>query len=202
MIKLIEGSYASFFPREIDAMLRHRAEIFDERLGWVKAKNGRERDGFDDMNPLYLISVDPETEAYQGSVRLLPTTGPNMLRDVFPQLLDGETIESRTIWESSRVCATKAGVFAELIAGMDEVVTLAGMTKVVTVIDERVKRVLQMMQVPFKIMGTPKTIGNVTAYAVLIDNEGSWLDALRERWTIPTPNLCQVTRAIAFGTGA
>jgi len=106
MLKLIEGSYASFFPREIDAMFRNRAETFADRLGWeVVVKDGRERDRFDDANPLYLVSVDPDTEEYWGSLRLLPTTGPNMLRDVFPQLIDGDYIESATIWESSRICA-------------------------------------------------------------------------------------------------
>ena len=28
MLKIIEGSYASFFPKEIDAMFRNRAETF------------------------------------------------------------------------------------------------------------------------------------------------------------------------------
>src|SRR5574337_1617620 len=107
MLKLIEGSYSSFFPRESDAMFKNRAEVFSARLGWdVVVNNGYERDRFDDLNPLYLVSVDPETEGYWGSLRLLPTTGPNMLRDVFPQLLDDNGhVESATIWESSRICA-------------------------------------------------------------------------------------------------
>src|SRR5208337_1478295 len=110
MIKIIEGSYASFFPRETTAMFRDRAETFSTRLNWdVVVENGYERDQFDDANPLYLVSVDPETEEYWGSLRLLPTTGPNMLRDVFPFLLsEGEYIESATIWEASRICAVAA----------------------------------------------------------------------------------------------
>ena len=81
MLKLIESSYASFFPKEMDAMFRNRAETFSDRLGWeVVVKDGYERDAFDDANPLYLVSVDPDTEEYWGSLRLLPTTGPNMLR--------------------------------------------------------------------------------------------------------------------------
>ena len=77
MLKLVEGSYASFFPREMDAMFRNRAETFSDRLGWeVVVKDGYERDAFDDANPLYLVSVDPDTEEYWGSLRLLPTTGP------------------------------------------------------------------------------------------------------------------------------
>src|SRR5208337_949225 len=59
MLKLIEGSYASF----------------SDRLGWdVVVNNGYERDRFDDINPLYLVSVDPDTERYWGLLRVLPTT--------------------------------------------------------------------------------------------------------------------------------
>src|ERR1700744_3261441 len=115
MLKFIEGSRASSFPQEMDAMFRSRAVTFSERLGWdVTVKNGYERDAFDDANPLYLVSVDPDTEEYWGSLRLLPTTGPNMLRDVFPQLLDGGCIESATIWESSRIGAAAVAGQPEL----------------------------------------------------------------------------------------
>ena len=34
MLKLIEGSCASFFPREVDAMFRNRAETFPVRYRW------------------------------------------------------------------------------------------------------------------------------------------------------------------------
>jgi acyl homoserine lactone synthase len=110
MLKLIEGSRASLFPMEIDAMFRNRAVTFSERLGWdVTVTDGYERDEFDDANPLYLVSVDPNTNEYWGSLRLLPTTGPNMLRDVFSCLLEeGEFVESATIWESSRICVVAA----------------------------------------------------------------------------------------------
>src|SRR5271169_6152994 len=148
MLKLIEGSYASFFPREKDAY---------------------ERDTFDDANPLYLVSVDPDTEQYCGSLRLLPTTGPNMLRDVFPFLLDeGEFIESATIWEASRICAVapegqpergKNGVslvLRELIAGIGEVSIIAGLTQIVAVFDERIYRVLKAAGCDPQIIGTPR----------------------------------------------
>src|SRR5208337_3955112 len=141
MLKVIEGANASFFPREMDAMFRNRAEVFAERLGWdVVVKGGYERDRFDDLNPVYLVSVDPVTERYWGSLRLLPTTGPNMLRDVFPQLLEeGEVVESATIWESSRICVSAVEgqpgrarngvnyVLNELIAGIGETMAYAGL---------------------------------------------------------------------------
>src|SRR5271166_2633759 len=125
MIRLIRGAQAKSYPTEIDAMFRSRALIFSERLGWqVDVKDGRERDRFDDENPLYLISVDPKSGQYWGSLRLLPTTGPNMLRNVFPFLLrdDQAVIENATIWESSRICVSGSGqvhsVFGELLVGI------------------------------------------------------------------------------------
>ena len=152
MLKLIEGSRASLFPQEMDAMFRNRAITFSEQLGWdVSVKDGYERDEFDDANPLYLVSVDPNTNEYWGSLRLLPTTGPNMLRDVFSCLLaEGEFIESATIWESSRICAVAVDgqpqrsrhgvnfVLSELIAGIGEVAIIAGLTQIVSVFDARI----------------------------------------------------------------
>ncbi len=57
---------------------------FHDRLGWqVKSLRSWEIDEFDALNPLYLISIGPN-DGINGSLRLLPTTGPNMLADVFP----------------------------------------------------------------------------------------------------------------------
>ncbi len=193
MLKLIEGSRTSSFSKEMDAVFRNRAETFHERLKWdVVVKDGHERDHFDDLNPLYLVSVDPVTERYWGSLRLLPTTGPNMLRDVFPQLLDeGDVVESATIWESSRICATavdgqpkrsKNGVnyvMSELIAGIGEVAFLAGLTQIVSVFDARILRVLKAVGCEPVVIGRPQRIGSAMAYAALFEPNLDRLEALR-----------------------
>ncbi len=198
MIKLIEGAYASFFPREMDAMFRSRAETFSARLGWeVVVKDGYERDRFDDLNPLYLVSVDPETEEYWGSLRLLPTTGPNMLRDVFRQLLDdGETVANPTIWESSRISAvsrpgqpdrSRSGVnyvLSELVLGIGEVAVLAGLTEIVSVFDARMFRVLKAAGVGLRVIGTPQRVGDVMCYAALFESGLGPLKVFREKLEI------------------
>ena len=78
-----------------------------------------------------------------------------MLRDVFPQLLDGDYIESATIWECSRICATAVRgqperngggvnyVLSELILGIGEVAVAAGLTQIAAVFDARILRVLR-----------------------------------------------------------
>ena len=193
MLMIIEGSRASLYPREMDMMFRNRAQIFYDRLRWdVVVKDGYEKDQFDYMNPVYLVSVDPISGDYWGSLRLLPTTGPNMLRDIFPQLLEvGEVVESASIWESSRICAvaapgqperTKNGVgyvVSELIEGLGEVALIAGLTQIVSVFDARILRVLRNIGCEPDIIGTPKRIGAVMAYAALFEPTANRLEAFR-----------------------
>jgi acyl homoserine lactone synthase len=211
MLKLIESSYASFFPKEMDAMFRNRAEIFSDRLGWeVVVKDGYERDAFDDANPLYLVSVDPDTEEYWGSLRLLPTTGPNMLRDVFPQLVDGDYLESATIWESSRICAAAVtgqpersrsrvnSVLSELILGIGEVAVAAGLTQIVSVFDARIFRVLKAAGCNPQVIGTPQRIGGVMCYAGLFDTGEAPLQAFRAVAGVQHSVLAPGAREIAF----
>jgi len=212
MLKVIEGANASFFPREMDAMFRNRAEVFSERLGWdVVVKGGYERDRFDDLNPVYLVSVDPVTERYWGSLRLLPTTGPNMLRDVFPQLLEeGEVVESATIWESSRICVSAVEgqpgrarngvnyVLNELIAGIGEVALMGGLTQIVSVFDARIYRVLKAVGCQPDIIGRPQRIGETMAYAGLFEPNPDRLEAFRTELGMGHSVLSQPIREIAF----
>jgi hypothetical protein len=84
MIFTIESVDQYKYPELIDEMFRMRAEVFSGRLGWdVSVENGREIDRFDAEDPLYLLSLNEQSGQLRGAVRLLPTTGPNMLRDVF-----------------------------------------------------------------------------------------------------------------------
>jgi acyl homoserine lactone synthase len=87
----------------LDSMYRLRREVFHERLQWaVRVENGREYDWFDLIGPRYVVAHDGASKAL-GCCRLLPTLGPNMLRDIFPELLDGAVAPAgASIWEISR----------------------------------------------------------------------------------------------------
>ncbi|MGY2051148.1 acyl-homoserine-lactone synthase [Methylobacterium sp. JK268] len=181
MLHIVETANLSDYKKLIDDMFVLRARVFHERLKWdVKVENGRERDIFDDCDPLYIMSVNPWTGALEGSVRLLPTTGPNMLRDVFPVLLpDGLIVESPNIWESSRFCmdpdlATDAGarihrVTTELLCGLVEVGQRAGLSHIVSVYDARMARIFRAASCPAETLGPPVRIGRVMTYAGLFE---------------------------------
>ena len=106
MFLTIEPHQHEKYRHLLDKMFRLRARVFGEKLGWdVPVANGVERDRYDDLSPLYLISTnDEQTEVY-ASMRFLPTTGPTLLADVFHETLSDELdLDSPFIWECTRFC--------------------------------------------------------------------------------------------------
>jgi acyl homoserine lactone synthase len=100
-----------------------------------------------------------------------------MLRDIFFSLLDeGETVASATIWEASRFSVDPAAeaerspnrlnrTTGELICGAFEVGLMAGLTHLVAVYDARMARVFDRADCRAEVIGAPRRIGKVTAYA-------------------------------------
>ena len=181
MIKVIEAADLGNCRETAQQMFRIRAQVFWERLGWdVTVKDGLETDRFDDADPLYLVSVNEWTGRVEGSLRLLPTTGPNMLREVFPILIPGETVASTTIWESSRVSIDPNlpqettnrrlnRVTTDLLCGIVEVGLRAGLTFVVSVFDAKMVRIFRAAGVPADIIGRPTRVGDAMCYAGLFE---------------------------------
>ena len=193
MIQAIEGADRHAHAELFDQMFRMRAAVFSERLGWdVTVFDGRETDRFDDEDPLYLLCLDEVTQELKGAVRLLPTTGPNMLRDVFAVLVPGGSVESPLIWESSRFAinpALSAGperrdanlfvntTTIELLCGLVEVALLAGVEHIVSVFDARMGRIFRAVDCPYETIGVPTRIGRTMTYAGLFEIS----DAMRRR---------------------
>ncbi len=124
---------------------------FKQRLDWdVQISGDMEVDEFDVVRPVHLLHRSTDGRL-QGCVRLLPSTGPTMLRDTFLVLLDGQPApRSEKIWESSRFAldvpqnAPKAtgGLTTatyELFAAMIEFGLSVELTEIVTVTDARME---------------------------------------------------------------
>ena len=106
MIIIVEPHNAEKHAYLLEQMFRLRARIFRDRLGWdVAVKDGKERDKYDDQNPVYIIYTDDRGHKIKGSLRLLPTTGPTLLADFFSDTVpDAVHIMAPTIWECTRFC--------------------------------------------------------------------------------------------------
>jgi acyl homoserine lactone synthase len=152
--------------------LRHR--VFRERLDWaVISSGGMEMDEFDLLNPVYIIQHQtPDTVT--GCARLLPTIGPYMLRDKFSALLNGNPApNSAHIWESSRFALDleQPAPFAvnELLAGICEFSIENSISKVVTVCDIYVERLLKRNGAELERIGNKQRFGKVDAVAGYIN---------------------------------
>ncbi|MCT9000578.1 MULTISPECIES: acyl-homoserine-lactone synthase [Chelativorans] len=208
MITIVEGADRDHHPHLIDEMFRMRAAVFADRLEWdVTVTDGREIDRFDAEDPLYLLSLDDRTGALQGAVRLLPTTGPNMLRDVFPVLVPGGAPASPLIWESSRFAVNPATYNAceraeanhvvnrttiELLCGIVEVCQSAGIEHVVSVFDARMARIFRSIDCAFEVIGTPTRIGRTMTYAGVFDMSDDMRERLGDAGRLLSPVLAKV----------
>ena len=181
MIKVIPGAWRSRYPRLIDEMYKLRRSVFHDRLKWqVTVINRWEIDGYDALDPLYVLSLD-ENERVVGGLRMLPTTGFNMLNDTFAQLLpDGARIESPLIWESSRFTVQMTGdrridarvmghATAELALALNEIGMAAGLSHIVTVYDRAMHRMMSRAGCAAEPLGPPQMIGGVETYAVIYE---------------------------------
>lgn len=147
-IRLVNGMDLNGHGRLLGKMFEARKRLFADRLEWdvTVDERGWEVDQYDALNPLYLISTD-DSGAHQGSLRLLPTTGDTMLRDVFTPIFDNTVIESPLIWECTRFCIESdksekisAGLHratTALLLGICETGLYAGIQHIVGVFDRR-----------------------------------------------------------------
>ena len=78
------GEDLADYPTLGDQMLCDRGSQFMDTLGWdlITDELGRERDEYDNMNPLYTIVTDEEGQ-HIASSRVMPTTGQNMTSDQY-----------------------------------------------------------------------------------------------------------------------
>lgn len=194
MIRLIQGCDRLQHAFEMDRMHTIRAEVFHRRLQWdVRVEDGWEIDEFDNHNPLYLLSIAPDTGDVRGSVRLLPTTGPNMLRDIFSALLPEDMmIADPLIWESSRfsidpdhacnarVCGQINEITAELLLGMAEIGKLVGLRQIVSVYDVTMARLFRKANCRAETIGSPVRFGRVLTYAGLFETNETMIRNLRK----------------------
>jgi acyl homoserine lactone synthase len=171
-------------------MHRLRGRVFKERLDWdVSVSDGLEIDQYDTFKPTYLLAV--EQDEVVGCVRLLPTTGCNMLADTFPVLLDGHAPPKATsIWESSRFCVDTKSVAASAENGLREATFLLfaamiewgqqhSLEAIATVTDLRMERILCRAGWHLDRLGTPRQIGATKAVAGLLPVTNDALRAIR-----------------------
>lgn len=194
---VVTGGLNQLSEGERVGMFRLRYEVFHERLGWDvrTTDDGLEIDDYDALPQAHYILARGPGERIDACWRVLPTLGPNMLRDVFPELLHGQPAPAAAdVWELSRfalatdrlAAAENAGNpqvgFGELsVALMAESTRFAeamGIARFVTVTTAPIERMLRKQGVNVYRVGPPLRIGGVLTVACYIEIDHQTIKAL------------------------
>ncbi|MBW9060163.1 acyl-homoserine-lactone synthase [Agrobacterium pusense] len=105
MFLLIQPHQYDRYAGLLEQSFRLRKRVFHDCLGWrVDVHHGLERDAYDGLGAVYMVWCDEDVRHLYGAVRLMPTTGPTLLRDVFSRTLAGKDLVSPVAWEGTRMC--------------------------------------------------------------------------------------------------
>ncbi len=105
-MNVTSGKTGALSDKLMNQLASYRYKVFIETLGWeLETKNAQELDQFDRDDTVYVVSQDDQGRV-NGCARLLPTSRPYLLGDVFPQLMNGLALPAcDDVWELSRFAA-------------------------------------------------------------------------------------------------
>lgn len=173
-----------FKSRDLWEMHKLRAKVFKDRLGWeVPVLSGMEIDGYDALDPYYMMIREPGAGNLRGCWRLLPTEGPYMLKDSFAELLHGEEApHDERIWELSRFAIetdpnSRFGFSEITMESFGEMIYYGrrnGIERFVTVTTTAFERLLRRAGVVTTRLGEPVQIGIEKAVALYVEVEDTY----------------------------
>ena len=140
MIVVVNAENRRLFEGDLIQMYRQRKAVFVDRAGWkIPVVADQEIDCYDQEHTIYLLAKEHIEGPLLASVRLLPTTGPHLMGDLFPTAFRDAPPHGPTVWEVSRFCTTpdlpgrrvRLGLLWEIICGVIETALLYGIDRVI-----------------------------------------------------------------------
>lgn len=204
MIFLVNTENRGQFAADLTEMHWQRKIVFVDRAGWtVPVLGNSEVDCYDREETMYLLAkAQPESQVL-ASARLLPTTGPHLMSDLFAAACRDTPPRGPTVWEVSRFCTTpdlngrgiRLGLLWEVICAVMEVGLLYGIDQVIFAANRALLPLALNCGWDARTLGpaAPDEEDEMTAVAARITPDG--LSAVRRRHGVPTP----VTRITANG---
>ncbi|MDA8389392.1 MAG: GNAT family N-acetyltransferase [Gammaproteobacteria bacterium] len=177
-------------PRGLySALSAYRHEIFVGMLGWeLNTHYGYEQDQFDRSDTIYVVAKG-DGGRITGCARLLPTTQPYLLGEVFPELLNGlKPPSSPDVWELSRFAAVdlanasrsahgqmSSPEAVELLQGAIRTAASLGAKQLITVSPIGIERLLRYAGFRAHRAGPPKMVGRHALFACWIEVDAASL---------------------------
>ncbi|QPF73621.1 GNAT family N-acetyltransferase [Roseateles sp. DAIF2] len=180
-------AHAEMGQQLLAELAAYRYRVFVETLGWtLNCAPQRELDQFDHADAHYVLLRDREGRL-SGCARLLPTTRPYLLSEVFPMLAPGGLPSDAAVWELSRFVTLSPDSEAQATGGnpalrqfsSDQAIALLqaaidhasaqGVSRLVTVSPVGVERLLTMAGFSAGRLAPPQTVGGRRLFACQIE---------------------------------
>jgi len=187
VIHIVTGANADRYSAEMLQAYELRHRVFVEEKGWaaLRRPDSREIDQFDDEYAVHMLYI--EAGAVLGYQRLLPTTRPYLLTEIYPQLCDGPPPGAADIWEWTRFCVAPARrdhgrerspIAHALLTGIVEWGLCAGVSAIVIEMDPG--WLVRLVQLHFKVtpLGLPLPVEGEETVAVIAHFDRRTLDRL------------------------
>jgi acyl homoserine lactone synthase len=162
----------------MDAVFRLRKRVFHDQLGWsVPVCGDQERDVYDNAGATYLVWCSDDKKTLYGTLRLIATSRPTLLHDVFfathgrnPALIDAG------VWEGTRMCIDDAmiardypdlpagGGFNLLFVALCEAALALGITRIVSNFEASMARIYRRAGLAFDLHGRADGYGAKTVH--------------------------------------
>ena len=208
MIFLVNAENRRQFAADLGEMHRQRKAVFVDRAGWTVPVLGEsEADCYDREETMYLLAKAQPDGQVLASARLLPTTGPHLMSDLFAAACQETPPRGPTVWEVSRFCITpdlngrgmRLGLLWEVICGVMEAALLHGIDQVIFAANRALLPLALDCGWDARTLGPGLRDGEdeVTAVAVRIAPAG--LSTVRRRHGVPAPVMRLLANAAPSG---
>jgi len=189
MIHIVTPENQHLFRAEMEQAYRLRHRVFVEEMGWqdLQRPDGREIDQFDDERAVHMLYI--QGGAVLGYQRMLPSTRPHLLSDIFPHLCEGERPVGPDVWEWTRYCVERphrergralSPVANALLSGIVEWGLSSGVSTII--IQMNPLWLLRLVQLHFRTipLGLPQRVGGEDVLAVTASFDKRPLARLQE----------------------
>lgn len=194
---------------EIEAMHRHRYRLFVDVMGW-KALESPDRldiDEFDNANATYIICID--NGVVRGSARFIPSWKPTMMKNLFPEFVEGPPPNEAGVWEWTRQAPGDPAwpkdlnqmVRTLLHTTIHEFAVSRHIDKYAGIADTRI--VPKMVDLGWRVdpIGLPTHYGEGIAYAFLSPVDPANIERLRKRINRFDPIMIEMPRGLSAEDG-
>jgi acyl-homoserine lactone synthase len=189
-----------------EEMWRVRYDTFIEELKWpLPSRNKQERDCYDDDGATYLVSFD-ESNRIKASARLIPTTTPFLMEEIFPHLVESPrdlprgptTIEFTRYFIRSDLMRSRGVIrtAGEIFCSIFEYCLNEGIDTMLAVVDTKIlPQAYEMgwqptpLGIPGDFGGGPNALGGGTAVAIKVDINESALRSTAHARRVSLPTL-------------